>query len=65
VSNLRYNDAPGKLSVALGSGIWLNQSALAIGAGYMSENGRFRSNVSATSAGGHWGVGAGFRVTLN
>ncbi|WP_375668708.1 YadA-like family protein, partial [Bartonella sp. AP36NXGY] len=65
VSNLSYDDTPGKLSFSLGTGVWRSQSALAIGAGYMSENGRFRSNVSATSAGGHWGVGAGFRVTLN
>uniref|UniRef100_UPI0035D0F57F Vomp family autotransporter n=1 Tax=Bartonella sp. AP4SXKL TaxID=3243496 RepID=UPI0035D0F57F len=59
VSNLSYDDTPGKLSFSLGTGVWRSQSALAIGAGYMSENGRFRSNVSATSAGGHWGVGAG------
>ncbi|WP_409361442.1 Vomp family autotransporter [Bartonella heixiaziensis] len=65
VSNLSYDDTPGKLSFSFGSGLWRSQSAFAIGAGYMSENGRFRSNISATSAGGHWGVGAGFRVTLN
>nr|WP_275065424.1 Vomp family autotransporter [Bartonella sp. AU15XJBT] len=65
VSNLSYDDTPGKLSFSFGSGLWRSQSAFAIGAGYMSENGRFRSNISATSAGGHWGVGAGFRITLN
>ncbi|WP_273791567.1 Vomp family autotransporter [Bartonella sp. CM31XJBT] len=65
VSNLSYDDTPGKLSFSFGTGVWRSQSALALGAGYMSENGRFRSNVSATSSGGHWGVGAGFRVTLN
>ncbi|WP_208433784.1 Vomp family autotransporter [Bartonella taylorii] len=65
VANLSYDDTPGKLSVTFGSGVWRNQSAFALGAGYMSENGRMRSNLSVTSAGGHWGVGAGFRVTLN
>ncbi|QEE08460.1 surface protein/Bartonella adhesin [Bartonella kosoyi] len=65
VSNLSYDDTPGKLSFSFGSGLWRSQSAFAIGAGYMSENGKIRSNVSATSAGGHWGVGAGFRITLN
>ncbi|WP_246790023.1 YadA-like family protein [Bartonella taylorii] len=65
VANLSYDDTPGKLSVTFGSGVWRNQSAFALGAGYMSENGRMRSNLSVTSAGGHWGVGAGFRITLN
>ncbi|WP_443092862.1 Vomp family autotransporter [Bartonella raoultii] len=65
VSNLSYDDTPGKLSVSFGTGVWHSQSAFAFGVGYMSENGRIRSNFSATSAGGHWGLGAGFRITLN
>ncbi|WP_336293645.1 Vomp family autotransporter [Bartonella sp. CB169] len=65
VSNLRYNDIPGKLSVAFGSGLWRSQSAFAFGTGYTSENGAIRSNVSITNSGGHWGVGAGFSMTLN
>ncbi|OPB29118.1 Coiled stalk of trimeric autotransporter adhesin [Bartonella sp. WD12.1] len=65
VSNLRYNDKAGKFSVAFGSGIWHGQSALAFGAGYTSENGNIRSNLSATTAGGHWGIGAGIRFALN
>ncbi|MCZ2157681.1 Vomp family autotransporter [Bartonella sp. 220] len=65
VSNLRYNDTPGKLSVAFGSGLWRSQSAFAFGAGYTSEKGNIRSNVSVTSSGGHWGVGAGLNMTLN
>ncbi|WP_375696350.1 YadA-like family protein, partial [Bartonella sp. AP331QHHD] len=55
----------GKLSVALGSGIWLNQSAFALGAGYTSEDGNIRSSLSVTSAGGRWGVGVGLSLTLN
>ncbi len=65
VSSLSYDDTPGKLSFSFGTGVWRSQSAFAIGAGYMSESGKMRSNLSVTSAGGHWGVGAGFRVTLN
>ncbi|WP_212111012.1 Vomp family autotransporter [Bartonella queenslandensis] len=65
VSNLRYNDTPGKLSVGFGAGLWRSQSAFAFGAGYTSENGKYRSNISATTSGGHWGVGAGFNMTLN
>ncbi|WP_375624691.1 MULTISPECIES: Vomp family autotransporter [unclassified Bartonella] len=65
VSNLRYNDTPGKLSVGFGSGLWRSQSAFAFGAGYTSENGKYRSNISATTSGGHWGIGAGFNMTLN
>ncbi|KEC55887.1 hypothetical protein O9A_00442 [Bartonella koehlerae C-29] len=65
VSNLSYDDKPGKLSLSFGTGIWRSQSAFAVGAGYMSEDGNIRSNLSITSAGGHWGVGAGFRITIN
>ncbi|WP_035011669.1 Vomp family autotransporter [Bartonella vinsonii] len=65
VSNLRYNDTPGKLSVAFGSGLWRSQSAFAFGAGYTSEKGNIRSNLSVTSSGGHWGIGAGLNMTLN
>ncbi|WP_144062917.1 Vomp family autotransporter [Bartonella birtlesii] len=65
VSNLSYEDSPGSLSLSIGTGIWRNQSAFAVGAGYISEDGRLRSNISATSSGGHWGIGAGLRVKLH
>ncbi|GAA5097222.1 Vomp family autotransporter [Bartonella acomydis] len=65
VSNLRYNDIPGKLSVGFGTGLWRSQSALAFGAGYTSESGSVLSNVSVTHSGGYWGIGAGFNMTLN
>ncbi|WP_180753536.1 Vomp family autotransporter, partial [Bartonella tribocorum] len=64
VSNLRYYDIPGSLSISFGSGLWRSQSALAFGAGYTSEDGNIRSNVSVTSAGGHWGIGAGITLRL-
>ncbi|AQX19290.1 YadA-like family protein [Bartonella sp. WD16.2] len=65
VANLRYNDIPGKLSVAFGNGIWRNHSGAAFGAGYTSEDGNTHSNLSFTTSGGHWGVGAGISFTLN
>lgn len=65
VANLRYNETPGKLSVGFGTGLWRNKSAFAFGAGYTSESGSVLSNVSVTNSGGHWGVGAGFNMTLN
>ncbi|WP_273759908.1 Vomp family autotransporter [Bartonella sp. ML70XJBT.G] len=64
VSNLRYFDDPGSLSVSFGSGTWRGQSAFALGAGYTSENGKIRSNLSATSAGGHWGVGGAITLKI-
>ncbi|WP_375620419.1 hypothetical protein [Bartonella sp. TS25HLJMH] len=44
---------------------WCSASVFVIGAGYMSEYGKIRSNLSATSFGGHWGVGVGLNLILN
>ncbi|EJF93430.1 YadA-like family protein, partial [Bartonella tamiae] len=63
-SNLRYFDEPGSIGVAFGSGYWKGESAVAMGAGYTSESGRFRSSISATSSGGDWGMGAGLSFRL-
>ncbi|WP_455478676.1 YadA-like family protein [Bartonella sp. B10] len=63
-SNLRYYDEPGSLSLSVGSGLWRSQSAFALGAGYTSEDGNLRSNLSITSAGRHLGVGAGITLRL-
>ncbi|WP_182418753.1 YadA-like family protein [Bartonella sp. HY038] len=64
-ASLRYDDTPGKFSVATGGGFWKSEGALAFGAGYTSETGKVRSNITATTAGGDWGVGAGVSITLN
>lgn len=64
-ASLRYDDRPGKASVAVGGGVWRGQGAFALGAGYTSEDGRVRANLSATTAGGEWGAGAGVSFTLN
>ncbi|WP_413154566.1 YadA-like family protein, partial [Bartonella sp. cb54] len=65
VSNLRYDDTPGTLSFGIAGGIWRSQSALAFGAGYTSENGNTRSNLSVINSGRHWGLGAGFTMSFN
>ncbi|MFC7399956.1 YadA-like family protein [Chelatococcus sp. GCM10030263] len=64
-ASLRYDERPGKLSVAAGGGVWHGQGALSMGLGYTSEDGLKRLNASATTSGGHWGLGAGLSITLN
>lgn len=64
-ASLRYDDRPGKLSTAVGGGAWRGEGAFAFGLGYTSENGLVRTNLSGTSSGGHWGIGAGLSLTLN
>lgn len=64
-ASLRYDDRPGKLSVAAGGGFWRGESAFSAGMGYTNEEGKVRANVSATHAGGHFGVGAGISYTFN
>jgi hypothetical protein len=64
-SSLRYDNTPGKLSVAMGGGAWRGQGAAAFGAGYTSESGKIRANLSGVTSGGKFGVGAGISFTLN
>ncbi|MBR0938996.1 YadA family autotransporter adhesin, partial [Bradyrhizobium jicamae] len=64
-SSLRYDDRPGKVSASLGGGVWRSETALSLGIGYTSENGRVRTNAAATTSGGDWGVGGGLSITLN
>ena len=64
-SSLRYDNRPGKISVAMGGGGWRGQGATAFGAGYTSETGKVRANVSGAYSGGEFGVGAGISFTLN
>lgn len=64
-ASLRYDDNPGKLSVAAGGGFWRGQSAFAFGAGYTNEDSTIRANVSGTTSGGRVGFGAGLSFTLN
>jgi len=64
-SSLRFDNAPGKISVAMGGGVWRDQAAVAFGAGYTSETGKVRANLSGVASGGEVGVGAGMSFTLN
>ncbi|MFD2675718.1 YadA-like family protein [Camelimonas lactis] len=64
-SSLRYDNRPGKISMAVGGGAWRGEGALAIGLGYTSESQMLRANISATSSGRQWGVAAGLSLTLN
>jgi autotransporter adhesin len=64
-ASLRFDSAPGKISVATGGGLWQGQAALAFGAGYTSESGNVRANVTGAVSGEGVGVGAGVSFTLN
>jgi autotransporter adhesin len=64
-SSLRFDNTPGKLSVAMGGGVWRDQGAMAFGAGYTSETGKVRANVTGVTSNGQVGVGAGISFTLN
>ncbi len=64
-SSLRFDSTPGKVSVAVGGGMWRDQGAFAFGAGYTSETGKVRANITGVTSGGEVGVGAGLSFTLN
>jgi autotransporter adhesin len=64
-ASLHYDNTPGKISVATGGGLWQGQAAMAFGAGYTSESGKVRANISGATSGGKFGVGAGVSFTLN
>lgn len=64
-SSLRFDDRPGKLSIAAGAGVWNNYGAMAFGAGYTSLDQRFRTNITGVTTGDKWGVAAGVSFTLN
>lgn len=64
-SSLRYDERPGKLSAAVGGGVWKGYAAGSMGLGYTSKDQNVRANVSATTTGDSWGIGAGLSFTLN
>jgi autotransporter adhesin len=64
-ASLRFDNTPGKISLAAGGGAWGGQGALAFGAGFTSDDGLVRANVTGTFAGGQVGVGGGISVTIN
>jgi len=64
-SSLRFDDRPGKISIAAGGGVWNNYGAMAFGAGYTTLDQRIRANISGVTTGDKWGVAAGVSFTLN
>lgn len=64
-SSLRFDDRPGKISIAAGGGVWNDYGAMAFGAGYTSMDQRIRTNISGVTTGDKWGVAAGVSFTLN
>ncbi|KAA6204629.1 MAG: hypothetical protein DU429_09080, partial [Candidatus Tokpelaia sp.] len=64
-ASLRFDDTPGAFSIGFGSGYWKSEGAIAFGAGYTSNTGRFRSNITGTVANSAMGVGGGVTIRLN
>jgi trimeric autotransporter adhesin len=65
-ANLRYDDRPGKISVAGGLGGFQHEGGGSLGLGYTAPNQRVRFNVSAGgSTHGDFGGGGGLSFTLN
>ncbi|MBE7220233.1 MAG: YadA-like family protein, partial [Caulobacteraceae bacterium] len=64
-ASLRYDDRPGKFSVAAGGGFWRGYSAGAFGVGYTLPDGHFRLNATAATDGRDVGAGAGLSYTFN
>ncbi|WP_093566630.1 hypothetical protein [Methylobacterium sp. 174MFSha1.1] len=62
---LRFDDRPGKLSVAAGGGVWRGEGAASFGLGYTLPDGWARVNATGVAAGRDFGVGAGASFTLN
>ncbi|MFE0757976.1 YadA-like family protein, partial [Inquilinus sp. NPDC058860] len=64
-SSLQFDPRPGKVSAAIGGGMWHEQGALALGLGYTAESGRVRLNARAVTSGDDWGGGIGVSFTFN
>jgi hypothetical protein len=65
-ANLRYDDQPGKISVAGGLGGFQHEGGGSLGLGYTAPNQRVRFNFSAGgSTHGDFGGGGGLSLTLN
>ena len=62
---LRFDDRPGKISVAAGGGAWRGETAASFGLGYTLPDGSGRVNATGVAAGRDFGIGAGASFTLN
>ncbi|MFK5595714.1 beta strand repeat-containing protein [Methylobacterium sp. HMF5984] len=64
-ASLRFDDRPGKLSMAAGGGVWRGEGAASMGIGYTLPDGSARVNATGVAAGRDFGIGAGASFTLN
>jgi autotransporter adhesin len=64
-SQLRFDDRPGKLSLAAGGAGFHGQGAFAVGMGYTSPDQFWRANFSGSFAQGEAAFGGGVSFTLN
>ncbi|HEV7438299.1 MAG TPA: YadA-like family protein [Methylobacterium sp.] len=64
-ASLRFDDRPGKLSLAAGGGLWHGESAGAFGLGYTLPDGSGRLNATGATTGRDFRFGAGASFTLN
>ena len=64
-ASLRFDDRPGKLSMAAGGGVWRGEGAASMGVGYTLPDGSARVNATGVAAGRDFGIGAGASFTLN
>jgi len=58
-AGLRYDERPGRTSVAFGVGAYEGVAGAALGLGYTSRSGNWRTNIAGSSTGSDWGVSAG------
>ncbi len=64
-AQLRFDDRPGKISIAAGGGGFHGRGAGAIGIGYTSPDRLWRANVSGSFTEGEAAFGGGVSFTLN
>jgi len=64
-ASLRFDQNPGKISVAMGGGGWRGEGAGAVGVGWTSFSGKVRVNMTGTIARSNMGFGGGASFTLN
>ena len=64
-SQLRFDDRPGKISLAAGGAGFHGQGAFAVGMGYTSPDQLWRANVSGSFSDGEAAFGGGLSFTLN
>ena len=65
MSQLRYSDRPGSQSLGIGTGFYDNQTAVAIGYGFTSEDGSWRGTASMSYTPGQNKLGVAGGITYS